>query len=761
MRNKIISLVLAGMIAASSCAVSAQTINSNMSGDVKKVTAIKAAESVYALEVGKDYDFTEYIKVFENPEKLVTNHSYIEYSITGSTADFQIYGSTVTALRSDREATLIVTDGYSKKVKAEIKLKSVSGNGTELATGFEMSNRTNVIYDSDMGTNDDGLVVSVKAFPDNAIFTQKDMELIGEDLSEKLETALGIDRFGSLENTNSSFKIKLSTTGAAVGNKSVFETTLTASADATVDAATATFDLTVGTSKITSDPVDCTAAQDPTSIAALFNGKEIEIDSVKYTITADAAKLTFTAKYNADVTMPSINNQLVTVSQSDSGTAMTWITEQNAAANVKTLGVTAGKGDSDGITVLPEATPTIKLGDVTIKGTKTPVKLTLVKDVASLFHNAEFRYGNVQWVITANDKELTVTPKPIPANYDTMSAADKAVNNCSNDIRIMQMPVASTGSVSDVTDNVLTFNVTDIDPKSVAPTDAVSYRFKGEGTTQEDRGIIEVVVDNPEYFTSECKDVSAFRNNATVRIQTDEIKLENSRTKAFKASTTLTAVDAVEAKAIVFPRATNVKVGEKAEIIPEFYPSNANVFGDITLNSVGDEYAVIMQDGNKFVAYGVNASGRAQTTADVVMTTTKYGTDKQSFTVTVQKADIKDMIDSAQKPKLESAKIDLLVGGKATVKAVNATGKVTWEKDANGGIIEVSRLSDTSCSVKGLKVGTTKLTAVFESGEKLVCEITIKAAAAATDKDRPSVENPDTTNNPQTGDSWFANIFNW
>lgn len=761
MNKKFISLMLAGVIAASTCmmtvsAASTQYINSNMSGDIRKVTVIESTEGAYTLEVGKEYDFAEYIKVYESAEKLITNHSYIDYSITGSTSDFRIDGSTVTALRADREATLVVTDGYSNKVKTLIKLKSVSGNGTDLATGFEMDNRTNVIYNSASGTNVDGFTLKVKAYPDGAVFTQKDKEAIGEDLSKKLETALGIDKFGSLDNINSSFKVKMSATGTTVGNKAEFKTTFTANSDATAGATSVTFDLDIGTAKVTSDPVDCTVANDPSALAALFGGKEITLDNVDYTIAANGAVLTFTSKENVSVALPSINNLLTTVTQSDGGTAVTWVTEQNAAANVKTLGMTSGKEDSDGVTLSQNTAPVIKIGDVTITGAVTPVKMTLVKDIASLFNNVEFRYGNVQWVITVTGTELVITPKPVATNYESMSEADKALNNSANDIRIMQMPAEASGSVNGVTDNVLTFNITDIDLKATAPTNPVVYRFKGEDTDNEDRSIIEVVVDDPIYFTNECKNISALKNNATIRIEIDEIKLENSRSKTFKASTTLTAVDAVEAKAIVFPRAIDVKVGEKKDITPEFYPSNANVFGSITLGSIGDEYAVITYDDHKFTAYGVNATSKAQTTAEVIMTTTKYGTDRQTFTVNVQKAELKDKTDEAVKPKLETAKVTITVGDKAVVKAINADGAVKWEKDANGSIIDVTRLSDTSCTVKGLKVGTTKLTAVFPSGEKLVCEITVKAPVTTTDK-----ETTTGTDNPQTGDSWFANIFNW
>lgn len=144
-----------------------------------------------------------------------------------------------------------------------------------------------------------------------------------------------------------------------MGNPAEFSTKLVADPDITVGVTNATFELKVGTATVTSAELNCTTDKTMTDIATAFNGKDITINGVVYTIANQADKLKFTAKASIVVAIMDINDLPMIVSQNDGRTAVTWTSEQNLAANAKTIGAVAGVGAWEGVTLNANTAPII------------------------------------------------------------------------------------------------------------------------------------------------------------------------------------------------------------------------------------------------------------------------------------------------------------------------------------------------------------------------------------------------------------------
>lgn len=636
LKNKLLATLVAAATFASTAmaTVSAADISWVSGGDISKVSQITTPKAEYALEVNRPVDFSKEVSVYESADRLITNHSYIEYSLTGSTADFTISGSTVTARRAGAEATLIVYDDYSKKAKLSVKLKSIMGNSQEYASGFNFANsyRSEIVYDSATGKNTSGKVTEVEAFPAGSVFTQKDKETIGKSIAPKLDKVLGLDTIGSLDNINSSFKIE-------------------------------------------------------------FKAANLPI------------KL-------------------------DSG-----------------------------------ATPTMAItSSLTVQGKAASAELTKVEDIVALYDDVEFKIGRVTWVMNQAlpaDTFVTVTPKAIPANYVDLSKADREKNNCEDDIRKLTAPVAVSDAVGNVTENVLTFDLNDIKIPVTAAADSVKFRFKGEGTVSMDSSVIEFYVDNPNCFSKEYRENSLMAANKAVAFESDALYMEYSYNRQVKAVTNFVAVDAVTATAMMLPNEVRVKVGKKVQVKPTFYPTNANIIGNITYlpENSGDTYAAIEQDGKNATIYGVATTGKSGAafiaSMDGVATTHAY------VKVIVEPQNFKEQKPDkpATAPKFDKTKLEMQVGDIATVKVsdiaddITDSGKIKWT--VSNGSVELKLTEGTANVLVAKKAGTALITATLTDGTRLECTVVVKDVPKQPEKEDPSKG----TNVPQTGDTLFANLW--
>lgn len=103
--------------------------------------------------------------------------------------------------------------------------------------------------------------------------------------------------------------------------------------------------------------------------------------------------------------------------------------------------------------------------------------------------------------------------------------------------------------------------------------------------------------------------------------------------------------------------------------------------------------------------------------------------------------------DAAKKVKLNKKKVELGIGQKKVIKLVNGNkkGKVTWSVKKK--IVKITKKSSkgnkASATIKGLKEGSTSVTAAYKYGsvsKKFTCKVKVNTAAA--DKTPSGNENP-------------------
>lgn len=388
----------------------------------------------------------------------------------------------------------------------------------------------------------------------------------------------------------------------------------------------------------------------------------------------------------------------------------------------------------------------------------------------SLFNGIELEYGNVWWVMTQatpSDNFVTVKPKAVPVDYDALSAEDKAKNNSTNDIKLLQTPPAQTSPFSNVAN--LTAITSEINVPVGDATNYVKYRFKDNGSSIVDNSTIEFYVDTADCFTAQARLTSQLSGDNIVWLESDELQLTNPSSRLVRAKTSFVAVDAIEAVGISVPSEVTVQVGEKAEIKPKFYQAGANAVGNVRY-FMQNESAVVEQDGNNAIIYGVNATAGI-TEVTVEMQNGSYAVDTQRIQVVVRPQDFKEQA-SLVKPTLSKTKLELTVGKTASI---NVLGLLDWQKvswsyknETNGDVISIRSSKDSIVDITAITVGKSVVTCELEDGTKLTCEVIVKADKPVVKPPfvkEPTVSIPEVeeapTANPQTGDTWLSNLFSF
>lgn len=739
--KKLIGFVLAStMIVGGTSSVFATDIYSNMSGDERKVTSIATNEKEYVLEVGKEYDFAKEIKVFESKEKLITNHNYIEYSLTGSSNSFSIYGSTVTALEGGKSATLTILDGYSKKVKCVVPVKSLDERRNSNASGFvfEKSNMK-VPFDSTNGVNSDGLVFKVVSTPRGSQFTENDLDTIGKDVGVAVANMLGFEAGTS----SAKFPLAVSfvaDTNSSVGTKAKFTATINATADATTNA-TATFELGVLGGTVESAPAGAAAALTAIQLAQLFNGKQITAtDGTIYNIvaTAGSAVLTFEATTATAVAEADLTAKPVTLTVKAATSVV------DTAQSLTTVFVTAGTPSASGTSTMSfpaGKSPVLDIAGETVVGKKSTAEVTTVKGLIDLFVGKTVTIDGIVWDIKLNlDKtglECVIADGNKPA-----------------DLAKLKLPaeVTVTDAESDVVGGTITTVLgkgTMLDKENDS---LITYDFATEYSSSE----IVFHVTGSHAFTAESLANSLLTKGKAYKLNVTDVILDHGKADSnAKASATFTAVDAVEAKGVVFAKnEVTVKVGETLEVPVTTYPNNANVFGTMSVSNQGtDDYAYFDMIDRVLHVTGVNSTGSARTDVNVELTTPSGAVNNSQLRVLVKSATTTgNPATDAKAPALSVKKLTVEAGKLGTLRVVNLPKDVavTWTV-ADETIVSTKNSGKDFIELKAEKLGTSEVTAELSTGEKLVGSVVvIKPVPVAPDKTQTDV--------PQTGDSWLSNL---
>lgn len=201
-----------------------------------------------------------------------------------------------------------------------------------------------------------------------------------------------------------------------------------------------------------------------------------------------------------------------------------------------------------------------------------------------------------------------------------------------------------------------------------------------------------------------------------------------------------------------------IAVGETKNIADKFRfgPSDANIKTEVTYSTdyatdsaSYDDYAKVDDKGN--------ITGVAVGTNKVVCTLNDNG-KSASITVKVVKAGEVTTADTTPKIKLALTEIEVGAFTSVELTGVEEDATVTW-KISDSAIADISPLKGITTKAYAKKAGTAKITAMVDGEEVATATLTVKDIAGTSSTPPTTSTIPGFTPNPQTGDSFFANLF--
>lgn len=215
-------------------------------------------------------------------------------------------------------------------------------------------------------------------------------------------------------------------------------------------------------------------------------------------------------------------------------------------------------------------------------------------------------------------------------------------------------------------------------------------------------------------------------------------------TSNFTATTAFRLVTAVPAAGVNIGNEMTVKVGERVALpTVTYYPTNANVNKAVTWSieafvNDGNAYQYAVVDGDKVLGVNSNTPGKARLKAAL-----PSGSATETI-VNVKSASFAGLVT----PTLPST-LKVATGKTATLAISNLPAGVTatWKSET------AAVATVTNGVVKGVKAGTSKVTATLSTGEVLTCVVTVSGTATPVAPVAPVTDKPST--NPQTSDSFF------
>ncbi len=707
MRKKILSAILA-LAMVVGMAVPAFAANSDVAGDAKKVTKITATKDTYEITVGDDnsVDFADKISVYEDQTKLVLDHNHIRYMLngntgSGNTGDFRINGSEVTAVKAGAEATLTIFDNYnaSSKARVTVKLKAVAATTSysQFAESFTFEKSSNnVIFDSAYGKSE-GATIVLKAHPAGTKFDTTDPAIMAQVNSEIIPA---LAKALGFVNGNAPTITPVSATVVKEGVEAV-------AGEFDVQTITPTF--TAAGSKLTIMVAGVTVTVDTTGDTTLANTLE-KIENAlnanaavaaKYAVAKDAAKVTLTAK---------AKEVLPTISAFSDDTAKVAV-----AAAVTTAGVAA----------VPEAKGVLEF---------------------NLSKAAPVPAGNM--ITIAGFTSVNAIDNQTVAQQVALWAANSTKTNFTAAVDGTKVTLTQTvGKAFVIGEKSTSFN-------EVAANAGTPDVSKIKATFADKNRAINLTIE-PEYLDAAAKAAIVGNKYYTyLPVSVNNLVKFKPQVGNFSTSTNITPVDAIAATSIQIKSAYDVTVGKTTNIEVDFYPSNSNVNRKAILNvesfrNDGKPWqnAIITDTWDEGVEItGVNSDNK------VVVTGNVNGGVRTAFaTVTVKPTDFNELTYTST---ISAKSKEIKVGEEFTLAMNNlpngVTVKWTAAQEAGKEIVSFDAADKAVVKVTGKAVGTVVVTATLSNGEKYTCDVDVAAAPVVEEKP---------TDVPQTGDSFFANLF--
>jgi len=174
MKKKILATLLAITLFVGIAVPAVMAASSDAAGDAKKVSKITIEKATYEIGVGDlaAKDFADQIAVFESDSKLVLDHGHIQYSLlanVGSSSDFKIEGSKVTALKPGVSATLTVFDNYGEKARTTATIKSVAAAAATVKP-IESFTFASSLYTLPVGVGAEDQKIVIESHPKGTVF---------------------------------------------------------------------------------------------------------------------------------------------------------------------------------------------------------------------------------------------------------------------------------------------------------------------------------------------------------------------------------------------------------------------------------------------------------------------------------------------------------------------------------------------------------------------------------------------------------------
>lgn len=175
MKNKVLASLLAVCLFVGLAVPAFADYSSSVEGDPAKATMIdfynadgNKVITELTIKNGSTENIESLVRVYEDKNTLILDHSYLDYSLEGDTLAFGINGSEVTAIDGKGSAKVIVKSTLSDKIVGTLKITAAPASTEKYATGFRFKDTA---YTLPVGAGAEDFAVKVVSVPAGSKFT--------------------------------------------------------------------------------------------------------------------------------------------------------------------------------------------------------------------------------------------------------------------------------------------------------------------------------------------------------------------------------------------------------------------------------------------------------------------------------------------------------------------------------------------------------------------------------------------------------------